>query len=59
MEFESRIVAPEYSPESDELENSLRPKTLKDYVGQEKAKEKGGGSIQKGQCSPGSPSESH
>lgn len=39
MDFESRIVAPEFSPDSDELENSLRPKTLKDYIGQEKAKE--------------------
>ena len=39
IEFESRIVAPEYSPESDDLENSLRPKTLRDYIGQQKVKE--------------------
>ncbi len=39
MEFESRIVAPEFSADADELENSLRPKTLADYIGQEKAKE--------------------
>ena len=39
MQFESRIVAPEFSADADELENSLRPKTLGDYIGQEKAKE--------------------
>ena len=39
MEFESRIVAPEFSSDSDSLENSLRPKCLIDYIGQEKAKE--------------------
>lgn len=39
QEFENRIVMPEYSAEADEAENSLRPKTLSDYVGQEKAKE--------------------
>ena len=38
LEFESRIVAPEFSADADELENSLRPKTLNDYIGQEKAK---------------------
>ena len=32
MDFESRIVAPEYSA-VDELENSLRPKSLKEYIG--------------------------
>ena len=39
MQFDNRIVAPEFSSDSDELENSLRPKTLNDYIGQEKAKE--------------------
>ena len=39
IDFESRIVAPEFSADADELENSLRPKTLCDYIGQEKAKE--------------------
>ncbi len=39
MEFDSRIVAPEYSANADDMENSLRPKTLQDYIGQEKAKE--------------------
>ena len=39
MQFESRIVAPEFSADADDLENSLRPKMLTDYIGQEKAKE--------------------
>ncbi len=39
QEFENRIVMPEYSAEADDAEVSLRPKTLADYVGQEKAKE--------------------
>ena len=34
-----RIVAPEAELEDFEGENSLRPKTLEDYIGQEKAKE--------------------
>lgn len=39
MDFENRIVAPEYTPGDGEVETSLRPKTLEDYVGQEKVKE--------------------
>lgn len=39
QEFENRIVMPEYSSDVDEAEITLRPKTLADYVGQEKAKE--------------------
>ncbi len=39
MDFESRLSAPEYTNEDNEIENSLRPKQLSDYVGQEKAKE--------------------
>ncbi len=40
MDFENRIVAPEYaSLEDAEVETSLRPKTLAEYIGQEKAKE--------------------
>ncbi len=39
MDFENRIVAPEYTPEDVDTENPLRPKTLADYIGQEKAKE--------------------
>ena len=40
MDFESRLVTPEYSSSEDEnLELSLRPRTLNDYIGQEKVKE--------------------
>ena len=40
MDFESRLVAPEYSESDDSsLEVSLRPRTLNDYIGQEKVKE--------------------
>ncbi|MBQ8077340.1 MAG: Holliday junction branch migration DNA helicase RuvB, partial [Eubacterium sp.] len=39
MDFESRLAAPEYTPEDTEIENSLRPKQLSDYIGQAKAKE--------------------
>lgn len=39
MDFENRIIAPEYSPEDSELEVSLRPRTLFEYIGQEKVKE--------------------
>lgn len=38
-DFENRMSAPEYTPADEEIENSLRPKQLTDYVGQEKAKE--------------------
>lgn len=39
MDFENRISAPDYIPEDGEIENTLRPKHLDDYIGQEKAKE--------------------
>lgn len=39
MDFENRMVAPEFTPEDVDVEYSLRPKTLEEYVGQEKAKE--------------------
>ena len=40
FDYENRIVSNEYdSTEDAEVENSLRPKTLADYVGQQKAKE--------------------
>ncbi len=39
MDFENRIVSPEYHDHDDEAELSLRPRSLKDYIGQEKAKE--------------------
>lgn len=39
FDFENRIVSNEYDSNQDyEVENSLRPKTLSEYVGQEKAK---------------------
>ena len=38
-DFESRIVSSTYSGEDSENEVSLRPQTLEEYVGQEKAKE--------------------
>ena len=39
FDFENRIISNEYSATQDaEVENSLRPKTLTEYVGQEKAK---------------------
>lgn len=39
FDFENRIVSNEYDANQDyEVENSLRPKTLAEYVGQEKAK---------------------
>ncbi len=39
MDFENRIVAPEYVADDSEVEVSLRPKCLDDYIGQDKAKE--------------------
>ena len=39
MDFENRIVSPEYSVADDDAELSLRPKTLDDYIGQDKAKD--------------------
>ena len=39
FDFENRIISSEYNSSQDsEVENSLRPKTLDEYVGQEKAK---------------------
>lgn len=39
MDFENRIVAPEFLSVDSDIEVSLRPKTLDDYIGQEKVKE--------------------
>ncbi|HAN21452.1 MAG: Holliday junction DNA helicase RuvB [Clostridiales bacterium GWF2_36_10] len=39
FDFESRITASEYTLEDTETELSLRPKTLSEYVGQDKVKE--------------------
>ncbi|MVB10367.1 Holliday junction ATP-dependent DNA helicase RuvB [Caprobacter fermentans] len=38
-DFENRVVAPDYAPEDAEVENPLRPRTLGEYIGQEKVKE--------------------
>ena len=39
FDFENRILSNEYDPGQDsEVENSLRPKVLEDYIGHEKAK---------------------
>ncbi len=39
MYFENRIVSPDYSYTDDTAELSLRPKTLDEYIGQDKAKD--------------------
>lgn len=39
MDFENRIVSTEFTEADSDIESSLRPKTLAEYTGQEKAKE--------------------
>ena len=39
FDFENRILAPEELPEDFDVENPLRPRTLAEYVGQDKVKE--------------------
>lgn len=39
LDFENRMVTPEYTPGDWDVEGSLRPKTLAEYIGQEKVKE--------------------
>ena len=39
MDYEDRIVSTEYNAEDAETEKSLRPDSLDEYIGQEKAKE--------------------
>ena len=39
FDFESRIVTTSYQSEDSDVEISLRPKTLNDYIGQDRAKE--------------------
>jgi len=39
MDFENRIVSPDYSFTQDDAELSLRPKNLSEYIGQDKVKE--------------------
>mgnify|MGYP004535728073 FL=1 len=39
MEFDERYITAEYTPLDNDIEVSLRPKTMEDYIGQEKVKE--------------------
>jgi len=39
MEFAPRVISPENSAEDTEIEGSLRPQTLHEYIGQDKVKE--------------------
>ncbi len=39
FDFENRIVSSEYIQSDNEIENSLRPKSLNEYIGQEKVKD--------------------
>ncbi len=39
LDFENRIVAPEFVATDDDAEITLRPKTLNEYIGQDKVKE--------------------
>ena len=34
LDFENRMVTPEYTPGDSDMEGSLRPKTLAEYIGQ-------------------------
>ena len=39
MDFENRIMEPDYTPGDGELENPLRPRAFSDYIGQDKVKD--------------------
>lgn len=39
LDFENRIIAPEYTADDADVENSLRPRSLDEYIGQQKVKE--------------------
>jgi Holliday junction DNA helicase RuvB len=39
MDFENRMVDPEYNASDNEVDNPLRPRTLNEYIGQDKVKE--------------------
>ena len=39
LDLENRIVSTSYSAEDGDVETTLRPKRLEDYIGQDKAKE--------------------
>ena len=36
MDFENRMIDPAYNPEDAAVENPLRPRSLTQYIGQEK-----------------------
>ena len=38
-DYENRMMEPGYTPEDQAVENPLRPRTLEEYIGQDKAKE--------------------
>ncbi len=42
MQFDSRMVTAEETPEDHDVEVTLRPQTLAEYIGQDKVKEKHG-----------------
>ena len=39
MEFAPRIITPDNTPEDSEIEITLRPQTLNEYIGQDKVKQ--------------------
>ncbi len=39
LDFENRIITPEYTADDEDVENSLRPRSLDEYIGQTKVKE--------------------
>lgn len=39
LDFENRLITPDFSGEDVDVEYSLRPKTLEEYIGQDKVKE--------------------
>ena len=39
FDFENRMLEPEYTPSDSETENPLRPRSLSEYIGQDKVKE--------------------
>ena len=39
FDFENRIITSDFTPEDNDIENSLRPKSLDEYIVQDKVKE--------------------
>lgn len=50
MDFENRIVSTEFNQADGDMENSLRPKQMSDYIGQDKVKENLSVYIQAARC---------